>query len=144
MTEIPCSIQDMTDEEALIQLIVGNIQTENHPLEIGLSALQVVQKDSKKGLSAAAYGEKVGIDRRRINEYLTAAEVYKFLQRQCPSRRTLLREIAKLNELSKLPDTDWLWLHDFIVKHECSKQQVIAIVKAIKAFCEAITTLEVA
>ena len=51
MTEIPCSIQEMTDEEAVIQLIIGNIQTENHPLEIGLNALQVVKKDSKKGFS---------------------------------------------------------------------------------------------
>ena len=118
--ELPCSVQDMTDEEALIQLIIGNIQTENHPLEIGLNALQVVQKASKQGLSAAAYGEKIGLDKRRINEYLTAADVYRILREQSPSRRTLLMEIAKLNEISKLSQSDWPWLHDFIIANGCN------------------------
>ena len=88
-TDIPCSIQDMSDDEALIQLVVGNIQTENHPLEIGLNALQVVQKDSKQGLSAAAYGEKIGLGRSSISEYVSAAVVYHYLQVQCSTGRTL-------------------------------------------------------
>lgn len=38
----------MDDEETLIQLIIGNIQTENKPLEIGLNALEVTKKAVKQ------------------------------------------------------------------------------------------------
>ena len=132
-TELPCSVQEMTDEEALIQLVVGNIQTENHPLEIGLNALQVVQKDSKKGLSAAAYGEKIGINREKtVSEYIRSARVYAEIKQQLPTGWQLLQDVYKLYEISKLPQSEWLWLHDFIVANECSKQQVIAIVKALR------------
>jgi len=43
------------DDEALIQLIIGNIQTENKPLEIGLNALEVTKKYSQSGFSECDY-----------------------------------------------------------------------------------------
>jgi ParB/RepB/Spo0J family partition protein len=160
--ELPCAVQEMSDEEALIQLIIGNIQTENHPLEIGLNALQVVQKDSKKGLSAAAYGKRIGITRAQtVSEKIRAARVFDYILKikikhlmtgQLTTGRQLLSDTdfyeealkhtlqdeTKHLELAKLPQSDWCWLHDFILKHECSKQQVIAIVKAIKSFRDAV------
>jgi hypothetical protein len=135
MTDVPCVIQDWTEEEQLIQLIIGNIQTENHPLEIGLNALQVVQKASKQGMSAASYGEKVGLSKQVISNYVNAATVFQSVREQSQSGLTLL-DISKLCEISKLPQADWCWLHDFIIEHDLSKQQVIDVVKALRPFRE--------
>lgn len=106
----------MDDEETLIQLIIGNIQTENKPLEIGLNALEVTKKGSKAGYSISEYAKKIGLNRRTVSEYVQSAEVYKFVMDKLAPGCQLLEEVKKLLEISRCSQSDWLWLHDMIIE----------------------------
>ena len=70
--ELPCSVQDMNDDEALVQLIIGNIQTENKPLEIGLNANEYTSA-YERGASIKDYAERTGFNRSTLSGYMTAA-----------------------------------------------------------------------
>ena len=96
-------------------LVINNIQSELKPIEIGLNALKVVIKDSKNGLSAAAYGGRIGnIEERSIQRYLNAAEVFQYISKQSDTGVGLLQEVIKLNEIHKTDQSNWLFLHNFI------------------------------
>lgn len=122
----------MDDEETLIQLIIGNIQTENKPLEIGLNALEVTKKGSKAGYSISEYAKKIGLNRRTVSEYVQSAEVYKFVMDKLAPGCQLLEEVKKLLEISRCSQSDWLWLHDMIIEKDLSKTQVELVCKKAK------------
>lgn len=130
--ELPCIIEEMDDEETLIQLIIGNIQTENKPLEIGLNALEVTKKGSKAGYSISEYAKKIGLNRRTVSEYVQSAEVYKFVMDKLAPGCQLLEEVKKLLEISRCSQSDWLWLHDMIIEKDLSKTQVELVCKKAK------------
>ncbi|TAF63368.1 MAG: hypothetical protein EAZ55_13830 [Cytophagales bacterium] len=131
-TELPCVIRDLDDTEALIQLILGNTQSETRPIEIGLNALKVVQKDSKKGYSAAAYAHRLGMAETTVRRYLNAAEVFQHLKEQKEEQGKILDEVYKLEEIHRTPEEDWVWFHDLVQEKELSKNQVIEISQAIR------------
>lgn len=128
--ELPCVIRDLDDTEALIQLVLGNVQTESKPLEIGLNALIVVQKE--KRYSVAEYAQRLGIGESTVRRYLNAADAYQFIRMQVPEGAPLLDEVHKLEEIQRCPQSDWIWLHDLIMKQELSKNKVIEISQAIR------------
>lgn len=128
--DLPCVIRELSDTEALIQLVLGNIQSESKPLEIGLNALKVVQKE--QGLSVLEYARRLGLSETSIRRYMNASEVYQFVATQLPEGAALLDEVYKLEEIHRCPQSDWVWLHDLITKHSLSKTQVIEISQAIR------------
>ncbi|TAE68812.1 MAG: hypothetical protein EAZ85_13830 [Bacteroidetes bacterium] len=130
--QIPCVVRTYEDTEALIQLVLGNIQSDNKPLEIGLNALKVVQKDNKKGYSASAYAKRLGMSETSVRRYLNASEVYQFVKLQLPEGTLILDEVYKLEEIHKIPQTDWVWLHDFVQKNELSQKQAAEICNTLK------------
>ena len=94
----------------------------------------------KKSRDVKTYGDSIGVKSRSIQDYVKAAEVYSVVsvvKEQNAPGCVLLMETKKLVEISKLPETDWLWMHDFIVKNECSKNQVTAAVKAVREYRDA-------
>lgn len=123
--KLPCVIRDLDDTEALIQLVLGNIQTESKPLEIGINALKVVQKEGT--YSAQEYAKRLGIGETSIRRYIHASEVFQYLKNQLPEGAKVLDEVYKLEEVYRCPQSDWLWLHDLISKNNLSKNQVIEI-----------------
>ncbi len=129
--ELPCVIRELPDREALIQLVLGNIQSESKPLEIGLNALKVVQKD-QNGYSVAEYAKRLGVSETTVRRYMNASEVFQFIHTQLPEGAPVLDEVYKLEEIHRCPQSDWLWLHDLIIKNELSKNQVIEISQAIR------------
>ncbi|GAB4396140.1 MAG: hypothetical protein OHK0053_09420 [Microscillaceae bacterium] len=128
--QLPCVVRELDDTEALIQLVLGNIQSESRPLEIGLNALKVVQKDGK--YSVSDYARRLGASETTVRRYMNASEAFQFLQAQLPEGAPILDEVYKLEEIHRCPQTDWLWLHDLIIKKELSKNQVIEISQAIR------------
>jgi ParB/RepB/Spo0J family partition protein len=130
-TEIPCVVQEMDDTEALIQLIVGNVQTENKPLEIGLNALDACSKASKKGLSVKNYAERIGILDETVRNYVNAADVHRFVLEQNQHVLVLL-EHRKLSEIYKCGQPDWVWLHSFVAENELSTSDTLTVCKGIR------------
>ncbi len=130
--ELPCVIRVMDDTEALIQLITGNIQSDNKPLEIGLNALKVVQAANEQGLSVATYAQRLGMSETSIRRYMHASEAFQFIQSQLPAGAYILEEVYKLEEIQRCAQTDWIWLHDLITEKELSKTQVIEISQSIR------------
>ena len=128
--ELPCVIRDLTDTEALIQLVLGNIQSESKPLEIGLNALKVIQKE--QGLSVIEYAQRLGLSETSIRRYMNASEVFQFIATQLPEGANVLDEVYKLEEIHRCPQSDWVWLHDLITKHNLSKVQVIEISQSVR------------
>lgn len=127
--ELPCVVRDLTDTEALIQLVLGNIQTESRPLEIGLNALKVTQRDS---YSISEYAKRLGLSDTSIRRYMNASEVFQFIKTQLPEGTPVLDEVHKLEEIHRLPQSDWLWFYNLIMKFELSKNQVIEVSQAIR------------
>ena len=128
--ELPCVIRDLTDTEALIQLVLGNIQSESKPLEIGLNALKVIQKE--QGLSVIEYAQRLGLSETSIRRYMNASEVFQFIATQLPEGANVLDEVYKLEEIHRCPQSDWVWLHDLITKYNLSKVQVIEISQSVR------------
>ncbi|WP_026999191.1 ParB/RepB/Spo0J family partition protein [Eisenibacter elegans] len=130
-TDLPCVIRDVDDTEALIQLVLGNTQSETKPIEIGLNALKVVQKDSKRGYSAAAYAQRLGMAESTVRRYLNAAEVFQYLRELRPEEPPM-DEVYKLEEIHRAAKEDWAWFHDMVIKQSLNKTQVIEISQAIR------------
>ena len=129
--ELPCVIRVMDDTEALIQLITGNIQSENKPLEIGLNALKVMQANDKH-LTVAHYARRLGMSETSIRRYMHASEAFQFIQSQLPAGAYILEEVYKLEEIQRCAKPDWIWLHDMVTEKELSKNQVIEVCQAIR------------
>ncbi len=80
LAAIPCWVQEMDDEEAFMQLVLGNTQGELSPLEIGIHVYKAVGKGTagrgnRGGLSA--YAERLGRSKQYITQLYNAGEVAK-------------------------------------------------------------------
>jgi ParB/RepB/Spo0J family partition protein len=138
-TEIPCSIENLDDITALLRLITGNFQTENHPLDIGANASAALEVN---GLDKAEYARRTGINKQSLSESINAWSVYSFVRKQseshsdndsvCQPGLTMVDESKKLYEISKCKQSDWLWFHNLIADNDLSKNTAIAISKLIR------------
>jgi ParB/RepB/Spo0J family partition protein len=73
---LPCWVEEMTDEEAYMALVLDNRQGELSPLEIGIHALEVVgKKQGKKGQGLQQYADQIGVSRQYVSQLVQAAEV---------------------------------------------------------------------
>jgi ParB/RepB/Spo0J family partition protein len=129
--QLPCVVRELSDTEALIQLVLGNIQTETKPLEIGLNALKVIQKEGKT-FTMQQYAQRLGISDSSVRRYMNASEVYQYLKAQLPEGVPILDEVYKLEEIHRCPQTDWYWLHELTLKNEIAKNQLVEITHAIR------------
>jgi len=100
LAEIPAWVRKMTDEEALVELIQGNTQSELSSIERGLHALAYIEK-GRHGTSVAAYAERVGRKAPTVDKDVRAARVAKAcapeLMPQLLSRARHLSEIYALD-----------------------------------------------
>ena len=75
-TEIPCAIVEYSDDEALVQLIAGNTQSENCPLDVGAAAFKFckkgVNRHSENERSLSEFAKSVGYSKSAITEYIAA------------------------------------------------------------------------
>jgi 16S rRNA G966 N2-methylase RsmD len=134
LKEVPCTVYDWDEQEQLLFIVTDNAQTEIKPLEIGLNALKVVVKDSKKGFSLSQYSEKVCNKYDSLKIYYKAAEVYNYIKEQLGGASQLLETVFHLSEIHKTEQTDWQWFHDLVVKKSLSNRDCIEISKRVREF----------
>lgn len=103
---LPVFVVDVDDEEALIQLVAGNVQTEFSSVEIGLLAVSI-GNDNK-------VAKRLGKERTYVVRARNGAEAWRELEGV--SRDTLGYEPRKQYELSKVKKEDRQWLADLWVK----------------------------
>lgn len=79
LTEIPCLVRELSDDEAFMELVLGNAQGELSPLELGVHVLQAISNGQrgrgKKG-GIRAYATQVGKDQSYLTQLRLAAEVF--------------------------------------------------------------------
>ncbi len=98
LTEVPCWVREMSDEDAYMALALCNAQGELNELEVGMHA-------RGSGLSGRAYADKVGKPHRTIADRIQAAEVAE----ACADIRTaeMSAQWSALAALHSAPR--WLW-----------------------------------
>ena len=119
ITEIPCWIRAMDDDEAFMQLILTNTQGEMSPLEEGHHVYFYVEH-SKIG---AGRGNEGGLREycRRLNKKLStvsercaAYEVYL----KCPNLEHFTGSHLILKEIKKAPEESWQPISESMVKNK--------------------------
>jgi N6-adenosine-specific RNA methylase IME4 len=125
LKEVWAWVEDMTDEEAFMQLVLANNQGELKPLEIGMHILKVVElgiggMGKKGGLSA--YAKQIGRSQNYLSELRQAAEV----ARACEPIGRPIGFLDRATHLSELHDADRaLWpvlVQALIAESEASKE----------------------
>lgn len=103
LSEVPCWVREMTDDEAYMQLVLCNTQSELHPLEEGIHALN-------SGISGSEYARQIGKPQRTVAVEINSARVYEFSTRVLTERATLEMEFASMDkdiDLFKKIDDDY-------------------------------------
>lgn len=130
MDEVPCWIRDdLTEDEAFMFLVTDNNQGELSPLEIGLHALEYVEKAEGKRMAGdglAAYASAIGKDKSNISRSRQAACVYRSccdvattkIPSDCLSQ--LMDKANHLNEIHKAPSSLWPILVSALLAKEWS------------------------
>lgn len=109
-TELPCVIEDLDDVETNLRLLSSNQQEGNDPLDIGLNALDTVEKSKggrgvKSELSISGFAERLGKDKGTISRLVQAAVVYKALPQD--NGFDMTERSKHLSEIHAAPP--WLW-----------------------------------
>ena len=108
--ELPCVIEDLDDVETNLLLLSSNQQEGNDPLDIGLNALDTVEK-SKGGrgvrseLSVRGFADALGKSHPYLVQVTQAAEVYKLVTRVTSFKAAGIHR--NLAEIHAAPN--WLW-----------------------------------
>lgn len=141
LTEVPCWVKEMTDDEAYLQLGFGNAQGELNGLEIGIHAFGLPEfaggKPGKKG-GISFYAEGVGKDRGTVSKYKSGAKVYLTVkdevERVWPRPHPWGEKARHLAEISQLDSSLWPQVVIKMFEEEWTRLQVKAHVKQLKKF----------
>jgi len=132
LSEVPCWVRNMGDDEAYMALVTSNSQGELSPLEIGMHALHCVGLSSggrgqTGGLSA--YAERVGKDQGNISRLVSSARV---TEKVCNETYLLMDKTAHLSHVHALPESAWQPMVDWIIDNSATVAQTKDRVKAVK------------
>jgi hypothetical protein len=119
----------MDDETAYMELVKANNQGELLALEIGIHALESVERaDGKAGGGLQAYASEISKSKTMLTEWTKAAGVYKSVR----SSESIVDKVKHLYEISKADSTHWQMLVDLLIKCDWSVKDVQAAVKRVK------------
>lgn len=97
LTEVPCWVREMSDEQAYMELVLCNTQSELHPLEEGKHA-------AESGMDLKAYAEASGKVRKTLSNKVMAWRVMAVAD----VGHELVRDLwSQLAEIHAAPH--WLW-----------------------------------
>ena len=113
-TELPCSVKDLGDIEANILLLSSNQQEGNDPLDIGLNALDTVEKSKggrgvKSELSVSGFARRLGKTSQYMGQVVSAAKVFRILETQVSGFDATDRS-KHLYEIHAAPESTWALL----------------------------------
>lgn len=95
--QVPCWVKDMTDEQAYMELVLCNTQSELHPLEEGKHA-------AESGMDLKAYAEASGKARETLSKKVMAWRVLAVVHVDHDSIRDSWRNLAEIHAAP-----EWLW-----------------------------------
>jgi hypothetical protein len=107
---IPCWSEEMDDERAYMELILGNQQDGMSPLEIGIHALgNVFLSEGGRGKEGGLrdYARQIGSAPSKVSEYRQAAEVYQSIKRSHEGTDFFLDKALHLAAIHKSPPESW-------------------------------------
>ena len=126
LREVPCWVRDYNDEEAYMQLMLCNTQSELHPLEQGRHARE-------SGLTVRKYAEVVGASFTPINHRMMAYDV--FLRSGIDPFEA--KQIwSKLAIVHGAPDWMWVALVNVIIEHNWTIDKVRKTIAEFKGIIE--------
>lgn len=135
LAEIPAWTRDMDDDEAFMQLVLGNTQGELSPLEIGMHAL-AAKRWSSEDRSLKSYADRIGMTGAYLGQLRNAADVIsKIRNTKLEFSVSDLGDKAKhLYEISRAPREVWPTLVDSLLKSEWSVVETQSIVRQLREF----------
>jgi protein gp37/ParB-like chromosome segregation protein Spo0J len=79
---LPCVVEDLNDIEANLRLLISNEQQGNDPLDVGINALDTIQKSNggrglQSDMGVRGYARRLGKSHTFVRYTMEAAEVYK-------------------------------------------------------------------
>jgi ParB/RepB/Spo0J family partition protein len=135
-SSLPAWIKDLSDEEAYMQLVLDNNQSELSVLEIGIHAYYFT-KNEKGGAGKKSkikyYAEKLGYTADYIHKLKRAAEVYLYIKTQEPALE-FLDKANFLFEIYGAPKPIWNLLISKLVIPGHTRKKIRETVKTIKDF----------
>src|SRR5262245_60394512 len=107
---VPCWVEEMSDKDAHMQLVLSNAQGELNALEIGIHAFKAVPlatggRGKKDGLSA--YADRVGKDVANVRRYRNAGEVFESVRNIGIDTQVLGSKAQHLASIHALPLKSW-------------------------------------
>ncbi len=140
-TAIPCWVAELTDEEAFMQLVLSNAQSELSPLEIGVHALEAVPSEQGKGGGGLqAYADQIGKSRQYVSQVRQAAGVLKEIK-SVTSQLKLRNFLDKAKHLAAIhlaPEDTWALLVEHLLSDQWAVKDTEAAVKRVKDLLEVI------
>lgn len=134
LTEIPCGVSEMSDEDAFMQLVLSNAQSELSPLEIGIHALEYVKpgKNQWTGGGISEYARQIGKDESYIRQLRHAAEVLSSISKASELTPKLRDKAQHLFHVHAAPPDTWLLLVEAMLEGEWSKDDTRKIASRVK------------
>jgi len=125
MDKVPCWVRDLSDDEAYMQLALGNVQGELSPLEIGIHALKAVDtSDGGRGIvgGVSEYARQLGQDRGNLTAYRQGAEVLAATKNLCNVTQ-VLDKAKHLASVHRLPRELWPFVAEWVVTPQTSGKE---------------------
>lgn len=97
ISELPCWVRDLNDEDAYMQLVLCNTQSELHPLEEGKHA-------AESGMDLKAYAEAAGKSRTTLTDKVKSYRVLSVTHVRHADIRDSWRNLAEIHAAPQ-----WLW-----------------------------------
>ncbi len=120
---IPCWVKPMTEDEAYMQLVLGNSQGELSPLEIGIHALGAIEpSEGGRGVTGGVseYARQIGRDKSYISYLRDAAEVYQRISKTVDSSQQFSDKAKHLAAIHKAHRELWPMLVGALLDKEWS------------------------
>jgi ParB/RepB/Spo0J family partition protein len=129
LPQVPAWVREMDDDQAFMELVLSNTQSELSPLERGMHILAATRKGNHNGTSIDAYARRVGRPQASVHMEARAARVAQICTRVQIS--SLLDRAKHLAEVHAAPEHCWPMLVDRMIRDEWSVKQTTSTVKSL-------------
>jgi len=139
ISELPCWVVEMSDDDAYMALVMDNNQGELKPLEIGLHVLGNVSKGAKgRGNNGGMreYGRLIGKSKSFVHKVRCAAEVFSEIE-NVHSGGHFLDLTNHLSEIHATPRETWPIMVQALIDCQWSTKDTASAVKRVNAVLSA-------
>jgi len=104
LTEIPCIIKDVDDEETMYISLIENIQRKDvDPVTLGRAVSQVLKRE---GISPGKLARKIGKSKQTIHNWINTLNLSPAMQREIQCGTVPLRDALKVFNMKLSPEVE--------------------------------------